>query len=318
MFGGLLGGKRGPETQPLQHPTASGHLQDVAPPAKMVAPEQSVREVVEALSATVATLSGQLGTALEEVAGLGAKVSKLTLQLQEQKAVATDLNRENQSLKSAMARADENTVALGKKVQGVEEALRKRRDSPPSAGVNAEINQRQEQTVQQLTQLEQQVEHQERQTRQSNVMVFSLAEDPGRTPVQQVKAALQAAGVPGGDRIVHAVRLGVPPPPPPPPGFQIPTAHRAPRPRPVKVMLQSTPAASDLLRHTRRLRERLGVFLDKDLTPKQVHIRKQLEGPAKELRSRGVGTLWKGERLWCRNRQTGRDEPYNASVHSRT
>ena len=252
----------------------------------------------------------------QQVGQLSKTVDKLGLHLGKEKSMNSELKKEVQALEPAMSRADTNTLQMQKRVQELEgKGKGKRFDSNTTADVIFEISKQQQQTVHQVTQLQQQMEHQERLSRLPNVMVFGITEDSARTPTQQVQAALDATGVPGGTKIVRAFRLGVPSPPLPSQG---PSSARVPRPRPIKLMLQTAQDAYDLLRHTRRLRESQRINLDKDLTPQQTHLRQQQQEQARELRNRGIVTFWRAEKLMYKDPATGRPECFNGRMPPRT
>ena len=325
MFGGLLGSKRGPDTQPLQHPTASGHLpdaddlQNVAPPAKMAEkgpPEQSVEEIVAALSSTVASLSGQLASVFPEVGRLTASLAKLTLDLDSQKALTKEVERENNALKTSKAIADERTGKLDKRVEQLEaRCLRLEKGKGPAVASLegtpvAELTRAQEDTAQTVTELRQQVEQQDRQQRSLNVMVFQLPEDGRQSPAQQVAACLHKVGltVP----IATAVRLGAPSRPlDTPPGFPSPAGSPRPRPRPVKITLTTREAVSAVFKATRRLRERCHISVDRDLTLQQRTLRSSKSPAMKELWNRGYQAYWQSEQLYFRDRATGQPTLFN-------
>ena len=114
------------------------------------------------------------------------------------------------------------------------------------------------------------------------MLLFNLQESD-QSPLQQVAACLRAAGVSETNRIVQAVCLG---------RDRRSLASEGPsRPRPVKLVMQSPADAAGLLRHTRKLRERQRVNLDKDLTPAHPgHSCANLCKGAKQLYDRGYVT----------------------------
>lgn len=302
---GLLG-KRSPSTHPTGVPEPSGDLpggEDVpAAPASKIPAQPGLEERFERLLGSFNELQLQLAVVPE----LQMKITKLTEQVAEEKAARKALSRELESSNNRLTRADERLVKLDGRVLTVEKS-KQPMSYAQSLGkeAGATLQKQQEVITDDLTQLKQQVEYQERQVRSQNVMLFNLEEDD-RSPLQQVQACLQGAGVPDPVRIMRAVRLGK--------GGRSNAGEGSSRPRPIKLVMQSPADAAGLLRHTRQLRERQRVNLDRDITPAQAQLRRSLQGVAKQLRDRGYATVWRGEQLVYINKATNAREVYKGIV----
>ena len=277
----------------------------VAPAAK-VAAKPGLEERFESLVLTVADLSSRLAI----VPDLQRQISKLQLELDNERLGNQELKQELAACKASDSRADDRYLNLEKRMEAQEKGKRPATYADVVGRDEADkLRRKQDEITGNVVQLQQVVEHQERQSRLQNVMLFGLADDGQRSPAQQVTACLQAAGVPESSKVVHAVRLG-----------PRPSSASAPgpsRPAPVKVVMQSAADASLLLRHTRALRERYHVNLDRDLTPAQADIRRGKQDAARELRNRGFVTFWRGDQLMYVNKATGQRDVFKGSMPGR-
>ena len=306
MFGiNTLLGKRSASSHPVGTPTASGALpgaEDVSgPPATKLAVSPSVEERLDDLTRTVADLSSRVAL----VDDLHSQIAQLKLQLVEEREAKKDLKKELAAAEASMKRSDE----LYKRLESRVAVCEKRAPSSFAAAVgrNETESLRKEQQVitDNVTKLQQGMEQQQRQARLPNVMLFGLDDDGQRSAVQQVTACFQAAGIPEKDKVVRAVRVG---------------NHRATgtsAPAPVKVVMQSASDASNLLRHTRALRQRFKVNMDRDITPQQAEIRRCKQGAARQLRDLGYVTFWKGDQLVYVHRTTGGRAVYTGRLPAR-
>ena len=286
-------GKRSPTTQPLARAASDGCLPDAQdlpgpPPAKVAAitpDEQSVN----------------LSELLEQVeARLSAKMARQNEQFATQLAL---VEKENSSLKGRVAQLEQKVATLE----------RSKQPASPWTGAQAretkELSKQQADTEARVTGVQQQLELQDRQQRSSHVMVYNLPEDGRQTPLQQVSACLSAAGVPDRANILSAVRLGRP--------SQAPSTSTAlSKPRPVKATFQAPTDVFNVLRASKRLRERRGITVDRDLTPAQRSIRKSLQPAVKTLRDAGFVTVWRGEQLFYIDKRENKRVLYTGQVPS--
>ena len=302
-------GKRSTSSHPIGSPTASGSLPDAedvpAAPAAKVAANPGLEERFESLVLTVADLSSRLAV----VPDLQRQISKLRLELDNERLANQELKQELAACKASEFRSDDRYIKLEKRVDAQEKGKRPATYADAVGHDEADrLRRKQDEITGDVVQLQQMVEHQERQSRLQNVMFFGLADDGQRSPAQQVIDCLQAAGVPESNKVVRAVRLGA--------RRSSASAPGPSRPAPVKVVMQSATDASLLLRHTRALRERYHVNLDRDLTPAQADIRRGKQGAARELRNRGFVTFWRGDQLMYVNKATGQRDVFTGSMPS--
>ena len=292
-------GKRSVNSHPVGLPAADGTLpgaEDVsAPPAAKVAVQPDLEERFEGLLRTVAELSARVVVCDE----MQSQITQLQLQLAEEKHARRELQKELKASDACHKLCENRYGKLDKRVLTVEKGK-----SPASyaaavgGGETESLRKSQQEITGEMTRLQHVVERQERQSRASNVMLFGLEDDGQRPAVQQVSACLQAAGIPQRDKVVQAVRL------------QGNRAVSTSRPAPVKVVLQSAADASALLRHTRTLRQRFQVGLDRDLTPQQAGVRRGQQGVVQQLRGLGYITFWRGDQLVFVHKATGKREVY--------
>ena len=302
-------GKRPPSSHPTGSPLPTGELSgadDVpAAPAAKAAAKPDLEERFERLLESFVELKAQVAL----VPDLHQQISKLTQQVAEGKAAQKELSLELAAVRLWQARWEPRVVRLEKQVTDAEK-------NKPSASyaqalggqAGADLRKQQDDLTGTVKQLGHQVEQQERQVRARNVMMFSLAEG-SETPLQQVTACLQAAGVSGAAKIVQAVRLGV--------DRRASTGVGPSRPRPVKIVMPAPADAIGLLRHTRRLRQSQHVNIDRDLTPQQSQQRKAQEGAARELRQQGYVTEWRGDQLIFADTATNKREVYRGRIPRR-
>ena len=307
MFGGLLG-KRSTSSHPLGLPTASGRLpgdDDLpGPPAAKIAVQSDLDERFESLSRTIAELSARVVVVDE----MQSQITQLKSQLADERQARREVERELTADKASLKRSEERFCKLEKRVVAYETKQGKLPASYADAvgrGEADNLHKSQQEIAGNMSRLQGVVERQERQSRASNVMLFGLADDGQRSAVQQVSACLQAAGIPERDRVVQAVRL---------PSNRTGSTSR---PAPVKVVLQSAADASAMLRHTRTLRQRFQVGLDRDLTPQQTQVRKERQGVVQELRGLGYVTFWRGDQLVYVHKATGKREVYAGRLPGR-
>ena len=276
-----------------------------AAPAAKAAAKPDLEERFERLLESFVELRAQAAL----VPDLHQQISKLTQQVAEGKAAQKELSLELAAVKGWQARWETRVVHLEKKVTDAEKNKQPASYAQALGGqAGAALRKHQEEITGTVKQLGQQVEQQERQVRARNVMVFNLAEG-SETPLQQVTACLQAAGVPGADKIVQAVRLGA--------DRRASTGVGPSRPRPVKLVMPAPADATGLLRHTRKLRQSQRVNVDRDLTPQQSQQRRAQEGAARDLRRQGYVTEWRGGQLIFIDTSTNRREVYTGRMPGR-
>ena len=301
-------GKRSPSTHPTGLPLPSGDMpggEDVpaAPASKLQEVAQPDLETrLELLLASLSELKVQVAVVPE----LQSQITKLNQQVVEEKEEKKRLSTELESLRQALSRSDQRLIKAEGKISAAEKG-KQPVSYAQSLGkdAGAALQKQQEENRGELAELKQQMERQERQVRAQNVMLFNV-EEGSQSPMQQVQACLQAAGVPDTGKIVQAVRLGR--------GPRGSAGESSSRPRPVKLVMQSAADAAGLLRHTRKLRESQRVNLDRDITPAQAQLRRSKQGAAKELRERGYATVWRGEQRGYINRATNAREVFKGTV----
>lgn len=316
MFGmSTLLGKRPPRSHPMGSPTASGSLPDAqdipGPPSAKIAAQTDVQEELNSLRDALHVLSSRV----ELVPDLQRQVIRLEQEAAEGRQVRVLLEKELAADKASLSRSEERASRLEKRLEALEKASEKGKH-PMSYAVAAgrdeadKLRRDQEEVSHKVVQLEQAAERQDRQSRAQNVMLFGLSDDGRDSPLQQVTACLQAAGITECNKVQSAFRLGGKRP-------ASPAAANASRPGPIKVVMQSAADAAALLRHTRALRQRQRVNLDRDITPQQAHLRRNRQGAAKELRDMGFVTFWRGDQLVYVDKATGRREVYTGHLPRR-
>ena len=273
-----------------------------AAPASKLAAKPDLEERFERLLESFVELKAQVAV----VPDLQLQITKLAQQVGEEQAAKKELRMELDAANKALSHSDTRYVQLEKRVLAAEKGKQPVSYSQAlGSDAGAALRKQQEEITGNMDQLQQQIERQERHSRSQNVMLFNLQESD-QSPLQQVAACLRAAGVSETNKIVQAVRLG---------RDRRSLAGEGPsRPRPLKLVMQSPADAIGLLRHTRTLRQRQQVNLDRDLTPAQAQLRRSLQGAAKQLRDRGYATAWRGENLVYINRATNARENYKGTV----